>query len=183
MQITSRTDRGFIIDYIVDSDIRSRNFAGKEKRHPVTNTIVNGAGRKNFLLYHLPEDIVAELQARGCEVKFSKVTNPNDVPAPYISVQVSYFLKPVDIKTYANGNETIIDEAHTYLLDSMDFSRMAIELDFGKKKQHRDGTEFTPVFANTINAVVTPNYFAQTFGAMASQAGDVTEPDGDVDPF
>ena len=56
MQITARTDRGFIIDYIVDSDIRSRNFAGKEKRHPVTNTIVNGAGRKNFLLYHLPED-------------------------------------------------------------------------------------------------------------------------------
>ena len=183
MQITARTDRGFVIDYVVDSDIRSRNFAGHEKRHPTQNYIVNGEGRRNFLLFHLPDELVAELQARGCEVKYSKVNNPNDVPVPYVSVQVSYFLKPVSITTNANGQETVIDESHAYLLDSMDFSRMAIELDFGKKKQHKDGTEYTPIFASTIYAFITPNYFAQTFGAMASQSADVTEPDDDVDPF
>jgi len=183
MKITARTDRGFVIDYIVDGDIRKRNFAGAEKRNPVTNNIVNSAGRRNFLLYHLPDDIVAEFQARGCEVRYSNVTNPNDVPTPFIAIQVSYYLKPVDIKTYANGKETVIDEAHAYLLDSLDFSRMAIEVDFGKKKQHRDGTEYVPVFASVIAGVITPNYIAQTFGGMVSQTNDVTDETGDTDPF
>lgn len=183
MQIVERKDRSIIVDGIVDSDIRSRNFAGKEKRHPVTGQIVNGEGYRNFLLYHLPDDLVQELQARGCEVKFSNVTNPNDVPTPYVSISVSYYLKPVDVQTFANGVQTILDENHVGHLDSMDISRMCIGLEFGKQKTRRNGNVYTPIYASTIWATITPNYFAESFGGTMATTTLNVEPNGETEPF
>lgn len=183
MQIVKRKERSIIIDGIVDGDIRSRNFAGTEKRNPVTGQVVNGEGRRNFLLYHLSDDVLAELQARGCDIKYSKVQNPNDVPAPYVSISVSYYLKPVNATINRSGVQTALGEADIYHLDSLDISRLCIELDFGKPKTRNNGTVYTPIWASTIYAEIAPNYFMETFGGVASPAAPVTEEADENDPF
>lgn len=183
MQIVERKERSIIIDGIVDSDIRSRNFAGSEKRHRITGQVVNGQGRRNFLLYHLPEDVVADLQARGCDVKFSKVQNPNDIPAPYVSISVSYYLKPVETTINRGGVMTALTEQDIKYLDSLDISRMCIGLDFGKPKTRTNGVVYTPIWASTIYAEIAPNYFLETFGGVASPAAPVTDEADENDPF
>ena len=44
MQIVERNNRSFIIDGIVDREVRSRNFGGEEKKDRVTGRTVNSPG-------------------------------------------------------------------------------------------------------------------------------------------
>lgn len=165
MQIVERREKTVVIDGIVDSDVRSRNFAGKEKKDQF-GKIVNSEGRRNFLLM-LPEDIAEELKDRGCEVKYSKVTQPNDVAKPYVSVNVSYYLKPVEAYMISNGITTPLDEAHVHMLDGVDFGNLCLELDFGKVKVHpKNNVEYVPIFAQKVWAEIVPNYIASKYGAM-----------------
>lgn len=165
MQIVERTDRTITIDGIVDADIRARNFKGEEKRHPLTGQIVNGQGRRKFLLYHLPDDVIQELVARGCEVKYTKVQNPNDIPTPFVEINVSYYLKPVDaFIRKPNNTYNPIDESRIYMFDDYDFSNMCIKLDFGRPKVHKNtNIEYTPIFAQTIVVMITPNYINEIY--------------------
>lgn len=167
MQIVERKDRSITIDGIVDREIRSRNFKGEEKRHPVTGGIVNNAGRRNFLLYP-SEEVAEELKDRGCEVKYTKLRDPNDVAAPFIQIAVSYYIKPVEaVVRHPNGNVVPLDEAHIGLMDGYDFKNVCLVLDFGKEKTHQNGTPYVPVFASTIVADITPNYVSETYGSFA----------------
>ena len=102
MQIVERKPRSFIIDGIIDREVRSRNFAGEEKKDPVTGRTVNGAGRRNFIL-RLSEEVAEDLKDHGCEVKYTQVRNPNDVAEPYVSVNISYYVKPVEACIISNG--------------------------------------------------------------------------------
>lgn len=181
MQIVERKDRSITIDGIVDREIRSRNFKGEEKRHPVTGTIVNNAGRRNFLLY-LPEDVAEELKDRGCEVKYTKVSDPNDVARPYISISVSYYIKPVEaVVRHPNGNIVTLDEAHIGNLDSFDFRNVCLVLEFGREKVHPgNGVKYIPVFASSIFCDITPNYFSETYGGYNVQGGVAPAPAGPV---
>lgn len=165
MQIVERKPRSIVIDGIVDRDVRSRNFGGEEKKHPETGRTVNSAGRRNFLLY-IPEEIAEELKDRGCEVKYTKVRQPNDIPVPYVTVSLSYYLKPVEAYMISNGVTTPLDEAHVYMLNDVDFGNLCVELDFGKEKTHQDGTPYIPIFAQKIWAEIVPNYIAEKYGAM-----------------
>ena len=189
MQIVERKDRSITIDGIVDREIRSRNFKGEEKRNPVTGTIVNNAGRRNFLLY-LPEDIAEELKDRGCEVKYTKLRDPNDVATPFIQIAVSYFIKPVDVVIrHPNGNRVQLDEAHVSQLDSFDFRNVCLVLEFGKEKVHpSNGVKYIPVFASSIFCDITPNYFSEKYGGYNTQGAAPVpptpsgSPDGEI-PF
>lgn len=189
MQIVERKDRSITIDGIVDREIRSRNFKGEEKRNPVTGQIVNNAGRRNFLLY-LTEDVAEELKDRGCEVKYTKLRDPNDVASPYISISVSYYIKPVEaVIRHPNGNIVPLDEAHISQLDSFDFRNVCLVLEFGKEKVHpSNGVKYIPVFASSIFCDITPNYFSETYGGYNTQGAasvppaPAGSPDGEI-PF
>ena len=169
MQIVERKPRSIIIDGIVDREVQSRNFKGEEKKDKVTGRTVNSPGRRNFLLI-LNEEIAEELKDRGCEVKYKKVTNPNDVPEPFISVTVSYYLRPVDAYIISKGVTTPLDEAHVGKIDAVDIKNMAIELEFGKEKVHQAGASaglsYVPIFANQIWVEVVPSYFMEKYGYM-----------------
>ena len=169
MQIVERTARGIIIDGIVDREVRSRNFAGKEKKDQFTGRTVNSAGYRNFLLFP-PEEIAEELKDRGCEVKYTKITDPNDIAVPYVSITVSYYLKPVEACLISNGVPTMLDEAHIQSLDNVDYKNVCIELEFGKEKTHLNGTKYIPIFLNKIWAEVVPNYFAEKYGHLQHPA-------------
>lgn len=172
MQIVERNSRGgIVIDGIVDREVRSRNFAGAEKKDKVTGRTVNSPGYRNFLLF-IPEDIAEEFKDHGCEVKYTRVQDPNDVAMPYVSVTVSYYLKPVEACLISNGNPTMLDEDHIYTLDNVDFKNVCIELEFGKEKTHLNGVKYIPIFLQKIWAEVTPNYFSEKYAHLNPVAGD-----------
>lgn len=185
MKIVEKKNRSIVIDGITDREVRSRNFKGEEKKHPVTGRTVNSPGYRNFLLYDIPEDIAEELKNYGCEVKYSRVQNENDVPVPYVSIIVSYYLKPVEAYSFSNGMPTALDEAHIGLIDSMDIKNMCVELELGKEKTHLNGTKYVPLFAQKIYVEITPSYINEKFGMFSNPgAGTVMDEndDGNV-PF
>jgi hypothetical protein len=179
MQIVERKSRSFIIDGIVDREVRSRNFKGEEKKDQVTGRTVNGPGRRNFLL-RISEDIAEELKDHGCEVKYTKVQNPNDVPEPYVSITVSYYLRPVEACVISNGVMTPLDEAHIGRIDNMDIKNMAIELEYGKEKIHQNGTKYIPLYAQQIWVEIVPSYFAEKYAYLNTSPMPEDQPPFDV---
>lgn len=180
MQIVERKSRSFIIDGIVDREVRSRNFGGDEKKDRVTGRTVNSPGYRNFLLF-VTEEIAEELKDYGCEVKYTKVQGPNDVPMPYVSITVSYFLKPVEAYMDSNGIRTQLDDAHIFHLNSVDIRNMCLELELGKEKVHNNGVKYIPLYAQKILVEVTPDYFAEKYGYM--KQAPVTAPGTEEEPF
>lgn len=180
MQIVERTDRGLTINGITDRELRSRNFKGEEKRDQISGKVVNSAGRRNFLLHSLPEEIAEELKDRGCDVKYTKLRDPNDVAVPYVSVNVSYFLKPVEAWMIANGVNTNLDESRIYMLDDVDVKNACIQLEFGKEKTKQNGDKYIPIFLSNIVAEVVPNYMREQFAFLYNQPQAQT---GDGMPF
>lgn len=183
MQIVERTSRGITIDGIVDREVRSRNFGGEEKKDRVTGRTVNSPGYRNFLLY-VSEEIAEELKDHGCEVKYTKVQGPNDEPAPYVSIIVSYFLKDVSSVMYSRGVPTVLDANHIQVLNNVDIANMCLALEFGKEKTHNNGVKYIPMYAQQIIVEVTPNYIAEKYGAFSQPI--VTAPgteESEEDPF
>lgn len=180
MQIVERKTRSFIIDGITDREVRARNFGGEEKKDRVTGRTVNSPGYRNFLLF-VSEEIAEELKDRGCEIKYTKVQGPNDVPMPYVSITVSYFLKPVEACMISNGVPTQLDENHLQLLNRVDIKNMCLELETGKKKIHNNGVEYIPLFAQKIWVDVVPDYIAEKYGYL--NQGPVTAPGTEEEPF
>ena len=180
MQIVERKNRSFVIDGIVDREVRSRNFGGEEKKDKITGRTVNSPGYRNFLLF-VNEEIAEELKDRGCEVKYTKVQGPNDIPMPYVSVTVSYFLKPVEAYMISNGVVTTLDAEHLNSLNSVDLKNMCLELECGKEKVHNNGTKYIPLYAQKIWAEITPSYIAEKYGYLNQPV--VTAPGTEEDPF
>ena len=171
MQIVERTSRGITIDGIVDREVRSRNFGGEEKKDPFTGRTVNSPGYRNFLLY-ISEEIAEELKDLGCEVKYTKVQGPNDVPVPYISVSVSYYLKPVEANLISNNVVTPLDETHIEKINNVDIKNMCLQIEFGKEKTHLNGTKYIPVFAQKIWVEISPNYISEKYAYLSQQPID-----------
>ena len=166
MQIVERKGNRLTIDGIVDREVRSRNFGGEEKKDRVTGRTVNSPGYRNFLLF-INEEIAEELKDRGCEIKYTKVQNENDVPMPYVSVTVSYYLKPVEAHMYSNGVDTLLDADHIRVLNDVDISNMCVILELGKEKVHNNGVRYIPLYANVIHVEIVPSYVAEKYAHYA----------------
>ena len=165
MQIVERTNRSIIIDGIVDREVRSRNFGGEERKDKVTGRTVNSPGYRNFLLF-VTEDIAEELKDKGCEVKYTKVQGPNDVPMPYVSITVSYYIRPVEACLISNNVMTQLDADHLYTLNNVDIKNLCIEVEFGKEKTHLNGVKYVPIYAQKLWAEITPSYFAEKYAYL-----------------
>lgn len=89
-----------------------RNFSGKESQY-------NREGDRNFGVI-LPEEVAADLIPLGWNVRRLK---PRDLdeegvePAPYISVAVSYKIKPPRIVMITSKARTNLDEERVGVLD------------------------------------------------------------------
>ena len=167
MQSVERKGNRLTIDGITDREVRSRNFGGEEKKDRVTGRTVNSPGYRNFLLF-VNEEISEELKDHGCEVKYTKVQNENDVPMPYVSITVSYFLKPVEVHMYSNGVDNPLDENRVRVLNDVDIKNMCIVLEMGKEKTHMNGVKYTPLYAQEIHVEIVPSYIAEKYGQYAS---------------
>lgn len=159
-----------VMDEIKDNEVRSRNFKGEEKRSRETGRVVNTAGRRNFLLY-LDETAAEQLKTLGCEVKYTTPRDDNDVARPYVSINVSWFMKPVEAHmiSASTGVDTPLDEVHVGILDNAEFKNLGLVLEVGKEKTHQNGTVYNPLFASQIWAEVVPSYFADRYANMNSE--------------
>lgn len=177
MQIVERNNKNLTINGITDREIRSRNFKGEEKKHPITGKTVNSAGYRNFLLY-IPEDIAEELKNVGCDVKYTKLRDPNDIAVPYVSVNVSYYLRAPEAWSCCKGVNTPLDEAHIHLIDDYDIQNACVTLEFGKEKTKINGDKYIPLYLSFIKVDIVPNYVREQFAYLydhpaAEQNGDM----------
>lgn len=173
MQIIDKKFRTFILTGITNEDIQSRNFAGAEKRSKINPAqVVNSAGRRNFCIKLTPE-VAEELKDFGCDVKYTRPRDENDVPQPFIQINVSYMYRAPEVHEIANGVDNVLDEAHIDELDRVEFGNLELELQIGNEKMHNDGTKYRPLFANLIWAEIVPNYFQTKLAHLKNPfAGD-----------
>lgn len=86
-----------------------RNFAGKE-------TQFNAEGNRNFCVIIDP-DIVDTLRADGWNIKTLMPKDPNDAPAYYLQVAVSYKNIPPKIFLISKGKKQLLNELNINILD------------------------------------------------------------------
>ena len=172
MKIVETNRRGFIIDGIVDNEVRARNFGGVEKKSG--NRTVNTEGRRNFLLY-ITEEIAEQLKEFGCEVRYTTPRDDNDIARPFVSMNISYYLKPVEVHLISNGVDTLMDEAHLYQLNDVEFKNLGLVVELGKEKVHNNGIKYIPMFISQIWAEITPSYFGTRYAYLNNQV-PVEEP-------
>lgn len=170
MKIVEVSRRGFTIDGIIDSEVRARNFGGVEKK--VGNRTVNTEGRRNFLLY-VSDEVAEQLKEMGCEVRYTTPRDENDIPRPFVSMNLSYYLKPVEVHMIANGVDTPLDENHVYQLNDVDFKNLGLVVELGKEKEHQNGVKYIPLFISQVWAEIVPSYFANRYSYLNNQAPEL----------
>lgn len=104
---------------IENAQIIFRNFEGKEGPY-------NRAGARNFAVL-IDDPAVAEAMAKdGWNVKFPEPKEEGDDPTPYISVEVSYKIKPPRVVMLTNGGKTRnnLGESEIEVLDWVDIAQV-----------------------------------------------------------
>ena len=105
---------------IEDVTIAFRNFAGKED-------VYNREGDRNFAIL-LDEDLAAEMERDGWNVKFLKEREEGDGRQAYIQVAVSYKARPPKICMVTSKGMTYLTEAEVEMLDWVDIETADVTL-------------------------------------------------------
>jgi len=109
---------------IDDARIIFRNFAGKEGQY-------NREGDRNFGLV-LPDDIAAQMEADGWNIKYLKAREEGESPTPWVQVAVSYKGRPPKVVMLTMRGDTpvrtTLPEELIELLDYADLSSCDIIL-------------------------------------------------------
>lgn len=92
------------------------NFSGREDQY-------NREGNRNFSIL-LDPDIADQLAADGWNVKTLKVREEGDEPQPYITIAVSYKIRPPQITLITSTGRKMITEDMVEALDGMEFSNV-----------------------------------------------------------
>jgi hypothetical protein len=113
----ARNDRNRTIENVV---IAFRNFAGKEDMY-------NRAGDRNFAIL-LDEELAAEMERDGWNVKYLKEREEGDGRQAYIQVAVSFKSRPPKIVMITSKKMTYIDEEQVEMLDWVDIETADVTL-------------------------------------------------------
>jgi hypothetical protein len=113
----SRNDKNRIIE---DVTIAFRNFEGKEDTY-------NRAGDRNFAIL-LDEDLAAEMERDGWNVKHLKAREDDETPQAYIQVAVSYKARPPKIGMVTSKGLTYLGEDEVEMLDWVDIETADVTL-------------------------------------------------------
>jgi hypothetical protein len=95
-----------------DVTLAFRNFEGKEDDY-------NRAGNRNFSILLRPDDAEG-LERDGWNVKYLKAREEGDVPRPYITVTVSYKIRPPKVFMVTSRGKTHLGEQELIMLDWVD---------------------------------------------------------------
>lgn len=120
----------FIVEGVPNKDIpyRLRNFAGEERKDPVSGIVVNNKGERNFCLFLNPE-LAKRLRADGWNVRDLKAREEGDEPQAFISVKVGFKAYPPKVVVInSSGNKHIMSEDELYQINSMEIEFADIKI-------------------------------------------------------
>lgn len=138
-----------------------KNFSGKEDRF-------NAKGNRNFCLMIDPES-AESMKAQGWNVKFLKPRTPEDPPAPYIKVNVSYKISAPNVYLIAgnNGKKTALTEETIMCLDSAEILNVDCVISASEwEPGHYSG------YLKTMYVTIQPDPFAMKY-ADPNEEGDL----------
>ena len=114
----SREADGTVV--IENARIVFRNFAGKEGMY-------NREGDRNFSVL-LPPDMAEEMAQDGWNIKTLKPREEGDEPTPYITVSVSFKVRPPRIVQITSRGRTDLGEDECEILDWVDIANVDLIL-------------------------------------------------------
>lgn len=97
-----------------------KNFAGKESQY-------NAEGNRNFCV-KIDNDLAEKLEADGWKVKYTKPRDEEDIPEPYLQINVSYRRKAPKIVCIEGNRRQEFDESRVDMLDWMDLSNTDLRI-------------------------------------------------------
>lgn len=122
---TKKVEEHIFMENLDGSQIRFRNFAGREQPP------YNPAGKRNFSVDILDEEYARKLAEDGWNVKFSEPNEDGTVYPPRLSVNVSYKIDNLQprIMMEQAGNKVYLNEQTVGDLDTMEILTVkAIEI-------------------------------------------------------
>lgn len=146
---------------IEDAQILFRNFAGKQ-------TPFNQEGKRNFCVI-LPEDVAAQMQRDGWNIKALKPRDPDDEPRPYIQVSVSYKNRPPKVAIVTSKGKRYLDEDMVEFIDWIDIKH--VDLILNPYSWDVNGKTGVKAYLKTIVVIINEDYLELKYA-------DVDEIDG-----
>ena len=144
----------------------SRNFAGREKMR--NGRIVNGEGRRNFLV-ELTPDQYEDLKAHGWDVGVFGADSQDRDPTYFLRVNLSWYKAVPEVhyisKDKSGRIDTILDEAHVSCLDRVNFERLDMTCD-QVNKQDKNGNWVKKPYVAILWATVTPDRFRERYSDL-----------------
>lgn len=139
----------------------TRNFGGRERKNQ-NGKIVNNEGKRNFLL-ELDADAYEDFRDKNWNVGCFAARNENEEPRYFLRVNVSWYKVAPTIHMISEGNDTLLDEAHVHLLDSVNILDLDIRCTAVNKQNINTGEWKKNAFVDEMWVTVTPNRFASKY--------------------
>lgn len=137
--------------------IAFRNFSGKEGKF-------NPAGKRNFCVV-LEQEQGDRLKELGWNIKYLKPRDEDELPVPYIQVEVSYKTIEPDVFLITSKKKTKLDEDSVNTLDYAEITNVDLIIrPYCWEIPQRDGT-----IANGIKAYVKTMYVTIAEDAFANK--------------
>jgi hypothetical protein len=153
----SRNDKNRIIENVT---IAFRNFEGKEDTY-------NRAGDRNFAIL-LDEDLAAEMERDGWNVRYLKVREEGDEPQAYIQVAVSYKARPPKIGMVTSKGLTYLGEDEVETLDWVDIETADVTLN--PYEWAVNGKTGVKAYLQTLFVKIEEDYLQQKWTAFVEDS-------------
>lgn len=137
--------KGKTILVVEDAKIFWTNFRGLGSKY-------NTPGHRNFCLA-LPKDAAADMAADGWNVKYTKPSNEEFEPEPYVSVNISWEYKKPFVTFTTNGRANEVGEEEIDILDTAEIERVDLALDLSVRTKD-DGSTGIKGYVKSMDVVL-----------------------------
>jgi hypothetical protein len=131
-----------------------RNFSGEESKF-------NRAGQRNFCVIIENEDEARRLEADGWNIKQLKPRDPDDAPAFYIQVAVSFDNVPPNVYMYTRTTKTQLNEETISALDYAEIQN--IDLILSPYFWEVNGKSGIKAYLKTAHVTIVEDEFASKY--------------------
>lgn len=143
---------------IEGATIGFRNFSGKPSQY-------NPPGRKNFCVF-FDEETGKKLELEGWNIRWTKIREEEDIPAPYIQVAVSFDNIPPKIILITSGGQTQLDSQTVNVLDWADIRH--IDLVIRPYNWMVSGKGGVKAYVRSMYVTIDEDEFAEKYSHLPS---------------